>query len=147
MKGSPPKRRSVLTVFDWSGEIIADWLERGHPHMTDGLDLFPSERGTLCFRDCVEPPIQPLLRRPGPPPGLDIHSLRRSSITHLIEAGMDPLFVQLIWSPSGGVFDVHHGARMRTIPRDGGGYLKPSVTRDSRRGHAGSRSFGVRFAA
>ena len=27
-------------------------------------------------------------------PGLDIHSLRRSYVTHLIEAGMDPLFVQ-----------------------------------------------------
>jgi hypothetical protein len=47
MKGSPPKRRSVLPVFDWSAEIIADWLERGHRHRTDGLDLFPSERGTL----------------------------------------------------------------------------------------------------
>ncbi|MDD1478557.1 hypothetical protein [Arthrobacter sp. H16F315] len=34
-------------MFDWSGEIVADWLERGHAHMTDGLDLFPSERGTL----------------------------------------------------------------------------------------------------
>jgi hypothetical protein len=44
MKGSPPKRRSVLTVFDWSAEIIADWLERGHRHMTDGLDLFPTSQ-------------------------------------------------------------------------------------------------------
>ncbi|MGH3719816.1 MAG: tyrosine-type recombinase/integrase [Pseudonocardiaceae bacterium] len=27
-------------------------------------------------------------------PGLDFHSLRRSYVTHLIEAGRDPLFVQ-----------------------------------------------------
>ena len=27
-------------------------------------------------------------------PGLDFHSLRRSYVTHLIEAGWDPLFVQ-----------------------------------------------------
>ncbi|MDF2049143.1 hypothetical protein [Arthrobacter sp. Cr_A7] len=47
MKSSSPKRRSVLTVFDWSTEIVADCLEHGHPHMTVGLDLFPSERGTL----------------------------------------------------------------------------------------------------
>lgn len=47
MRGSPPKGRTGLTVFDWSGEIVADWLERGHGRMTDGLDLFPSERGTL----------------------------------------------------------------------------------------------------
>ena len=30
-KGSPPKRRSVLTVFDWTPEIIADWLAHGQP--------------------------------------------------------------------------------------------------------------------
>ena len=30
----------------------------------------------------------------GLPTGLDFHSLRRSYVTHLIEAGWDPLFVQ-----------------------------------------------------
>ena len=47
MRGSEPKLRTVLTVFDWSPEIVADWLERGHPHMKGDLDLFPTERGTL----------------------------------------------------------------------------------------------------
>ena len=32
-KGSPPKRRSVLTVFDWTPEVIADWLAHGQPCM------------------------------------------------------------------------------------------------------------------
>ncbi|QIZ37263.1 tyrosine-type recombinase/integrase [Saccharopolyspora sp. ASAGF58] len=31
---------------------------------------------------------------PGFDPGLDFHGLRRSYVTHLIEAGRDPLFVQ-----------------------------------------------------
>lgn len=62
MKGSPPKRRSVLTVFDWSTEIVADWLERGHPHMTDGLDLFPSERGTLVSETLLLLYAQPVVK-------------------------------------------------------------------------------------
>lgn len=41
-KGSPPKRRSVLTVFKWTPEIITDWLDNGQRPMNDGLDLFPA---------------------------------------------------------------------------------------------------------
>lgn len=94
MKGSPPKRRSVLTVFDWSAEIVADWLEQGHPHMTDGLDLFPSERGTLVSEAALNRRFNRYCKDLALSPGLDIHSLRRSYVTHLIESGMDPLFVQ-----------------------------------------------------
>ncbi len=52
-KGSPPKRRSVLTVFDWTPEVIADWLTHGQPFMDDGIDLFPSERGALVSEDTL----------------------------------------------------------------------------------------------
>ena len=38
MRGSSPKRRIALTVLNWSAEIVADWLECGHPHKTDELD-------------------------------------------------------------------------------------------------------------
>ncbi|MHA7288014.1 tyrosine-type recombinase/integrase [Arthrobacter sp. MDT3-44] len=94
MRGSPPKRRSVLTVFDWSAEIVEDWLERGHRHMTEGLDLFPSERGTLVSETALNRRFNRYCQELGLPPGLDLHSLRRSYVTHLIESGMDPLFVQ-----------------------------------------------------
>jgi integrase/recombinase XerD len=47
-RGSAPKRRTVLTVFDWSAEVIAHWVEHGLPRFTgEGLDLFPNERGGL----------------------------------------------------------------------------------------------------
>lgn len=45
-KGSPPKRRSVLIVFDWTPEVLTDWLEKGHQHMDDGIDLFPANAAT-----------------------------------------------------------------------------------------------------
>lgn len=38
-KGSPPKRRTVLTVFDWTPEVLADWLTHGQPYIDDGIDL------------------------------------------------------------------------------------------------------------
>ncbi|WP_026536562.1 tyrosine-type recombinase/integrase [Arthrobacter sp. H14] len=94
MKGSAPKRRSVLTVFDWSSEIMEDWLENGHRHMSGGLDLFPSERGTLVSEAALLRRFRRYCDDLDLSPGLDFHSLRRSYVTHLIEAGMDALFVQ-----------------------------------------------------
>ena len=51
--GSPHKRRSVLTVFDWTPEVIADWLAHGQQYMDDGIDLFPSEKGALVAEDTL----------------------------------------------------------------------------------------------
>jgi integrase/recombinase XerD len=45
--GSVPKRRSVLTVRGWSAEAVEHWVRHGLPLFGDGLDLFPTERGTL----------------------------------------------------------------------------------------------------
>lgn len=93
--GSAPKRRTVLTVFDWSPEVIAQWVERGLPRFTDpGLDLFPSERGTLVSEVALSARFRRYRDELAMAPGLDIHSFRRSYVTHLIEAGFDPLFVQ-----------------------------------------------------
>jgi integrase/recombinase XerD len=93
-KGSPPKHRSVLTVFDWTPEVIADWLDHGQPFMDDGMDLFPSERGALVSDDAVLRRLRRYCDDLGLSDGLDLHSFRRSYATHLIEAGWDPLFVQ-----------------------------------------------------
>ena len=94
MRGFPAKHRSVLTVFDWSPEVVVDWLERGHAHMTSGLDLFSSERGTLVSETALLRRFRCYCDDLDLSPGLDFHSLRRSYVTHLIEAGMDALFVQ-----------------------------------------------------
>jgi integrase/recombinase XerD len=92
--GSPPKRRSVLTVFDWTPEVIADWLAHGQPYMDDGIDLFPSERGVLVSEDTLLRRFRRYCDDLGLSAGLDLHSLRRSYATHLIEDGWDPMFVQ-----------------------------------------------------
>lgn len=93
-KASPPKRRSVLTVFDWTPEVIEDWLTTGHPHSGAGLDLFVTERGTLVSEAALLARFRRYCDELGLAAGLDFHSLRRSYVTHLIESGMDALFVQ-----------------------------------------------------
>ncbi len=92
MRGSPPKARSVLTVFDWSGDIVEEWLDRGHDG--GGLDLFTTERGTLVSEPTLLRRFRRYCQDLSLSDGLDLHSLRRSYATHLIESGMDPLFVQ-----------------------------------------------------
>ena len=93
-KGSPPKRRSVLTVFDWTPEVITDWLAHGQPYMDDGIDLFPSERGVLVSEDTLLRRFRRYCDDLELSAGLDLHSLRRSYATHLIEDGWDAKFVQ-----------------------------------------------------
>lgn len=94
MKGCPPKRRSVLTVWDWSVDAIKDWVDI-HQQLPDhGLDLFVSERATLVAESALTTRFRRYCNDLGLSPGLDFHSLRRSYVTHLIESGMDALFVQ-----------------------------------------------------
>ena len=53
-------------------------------HLAAGVVLLrPVDHRFAAIRDAL-----------GLPPGLDFHSLRRSYVTHLIEDGWDPLFVQ-----------------------------------------------------
>ncbi len=93
-KGSAPKRRTVLTVFDWSAAVVDQWVREGMSRMPDGLDLFTSERGTLVSDVVLGARFCRYRDDLGLEPGIDIHSFRRSYATHLIEAGFDPLFVQ-----------------------------------------------------
>jgi integrase/recombinase XerC len=46
-KGSPPQRRSVLTVWEWTAEILDQWFTEVRPAISvDGNPAaWPSERG------------------------------------------------------------------------------------------------------
>ena len=94
-KGSPPRRRSVLTVMAWSVEVIGEWVEDIWPSLTsqDG-GLWPSERGPLVSEDRINASFSRSASAAGLPAGLSLHCLRHSYVTHLIEDGFDPLFIQ-----------------------------------------------------
>jgi len=97
-KGSPPKRRSVLTVFPWSVRVLGQWVEqfRGlfdQAAPGDGA-LWPSERSARVSLEKVRARFAGYRDALGLPDSVSLHSLRHSYITHLIEDGYDPLFVQ-----------------------------------------------------
>ena len=94
-KGGPPRRRGVLTVFGWSTEVLAEWVEDVWPTMeTAGAGLWPSERGPLVSEDRINAAFTRSARAAGLPVGLTLHCFRHSYVTHLIEDGYDALFVQ-----------------------------------------------------
>ena len=149
-KGSPPKRRSVLTVFGWSVRVLRQWLE-GYRELFDtaaaSSALWPSERAARLFLGALSTRFARYRDALGLPPELGLHCLRHSYVTHLIEAGYDPLFVQLLLSHPKGVHDVQHEARPCRDLRGGDGYLRPSITRMTRRSDACAAGADARLIA
>lgn len=101
MRGSPPKRRAVLTLpeFAWAVECIEEWLTEVRPLFVAPLAtmLWPSERGhgaSPIAADSVSRAFNEVKREAGLDDTLDFHSLRRSYVTHLVEIGYDAFFVQ-----------------------------------------------------
>ncbi|MEV6602409.1 tyrosine-type recombinase/integrase [Actinoplanes sp. NPDC051346] len=98
MRGSPPKRRSVLTVplFDWAVDALKQWVEELRPALAEpgNSSLWPSERSDQLSAGTVSTVFTRCRKELGLADGLDFHSLRRSYVSHLIEAGYDELFVQ-----------------------------------------------------
>lgn len=96
-KGSAPKPRTVLTVWPWTVEILEQWVREIRPLMPTASGspaLWPSERGPRISVSAVNKRLAEYRDALGLDPALDFHSLRRSYVTHLIEGGWDPLFVQ-----------------------------------------------------
>lgn len=95
-KGSPPKRRSVLCVWEWTAEVLGQWFTEVRPVISvDGNPAaWPSERGVRVGVKHLNYRLSQYRDELGLDPVLDFHSLRRSYVTHLIEDGWDPRFVQ-----------------------------------------------------
>jgi site-specific recombinase XerD len=95
-RASPPKRRSVLTVWPWTVEILEQWFLEVRPLF--GADhnpaAWPSERAPRVSVATLDHRLAAYRDELGFERVLDFHSLRRSYVTHLIEDGWDPRFVQ-----------------------------------------------------
>ncbi len=96
MKGSPPRRRAVATVMPWAAEALAQYLDEvrpcygaaGHPA------VWLTERGGRISLRQIDDRFAQLRGLAGLPDELSVHCLRHSYVSHLIEDGADPLFVQ-----------------------------------------------------
>lgn len=96
MKGSRPKQRSVLTVWPWTVQILDQWFTEVRPLF--GIDVnpaaWPSERGARIGVEVLDHALSQCRDVLGLDRALDFHSLRRSYVTHLVEDGWDPRFIQ-----------------------------------------------------
>ena len=95
-RGGPPKPRSVLTVMPWSVEVLEEYLGEVRPRygLGPGGALWPTERGGRVGCEHVNDRFARLRDELGLPAELGPHCLRHSYVTHLLEDGWDPLFVQ-----------------------------------------------------
>jgi site-specific recombinase XerD len=97
MKGSAAKPRSVLTVFGWAVDCLEEWLAAARPLLAKGggSTCWPTERGGRLSETRLDERFAVVRRELSlSADQLTFHSLRRSYVTHLIEDGFDPRFVQ-----------------------------------------------------
>lgn len=98
--GSGPRRRTVLTVpeFEWVVDLLKFWIDEGgrdrFPTADRSAALWPSERADRIALGSLGDSFAAARDAVGLPKELGLHCLRHSYITHLIEAGYDPAFVQ-----------------------------------------------------
>jgi integrase/recombinase XerC len=96
MRGSPPRRRAVATVMPWAAEALAQYAGEVRPGFKAGRHpaLWLTERGGRISLRQVDDRFAAWRQAAGLPAELSVHCLRHSYISHLIEDGADPLFVQ-----------------------------------------------------
>ncbi|GAA1952770.1 tyrosine-type recombinase/integrase [Catenulispora subtropica] len=96
-KGSPPRRRPVLTVFPWAAVAVEDYLENVRPLYKTAEDkphLWLTERGGRLQNDSIQTRFAEYRDALKMDKSLTPHCLRHAYVTHLIEDGTDPKFVQ-----------------------------------------------------
>ena len=96
MRGSPPRRRAVATVLPWTAEALEQYVSEVRPRYgADGQSaLLVTERGDRMSARSVDDRFALWRAAAGLPAELSVHCLRHSYVSHLIEDGVDPLFVQ-----------------------------------------------------
>ncbi len=90
----------MLTVphFEWVVDLLKDWLSPGGRELFATADrsaaMWPSERSGSVVVRTIDRSFKRARERAGLPAQLTLHAMRHSYVTHLIEAGYDPMFVQ-----------------------------------------------------
>jgi site-specific recombinase XerD len=96
-RGGPPKRRTVLTVpeMDWIVDVLDDWFVHGRWLLNPGGHpaLFVTERRSRVSVTYLDMAFARAAAAAGLPDELDLHCLRHTYVTHLLEFGYPPLMV------------------------------------------------------
>lgn len=96
MRGSPPRRRAVAAVMPWAVEALEQYLTEVRPRYSAAAHpaLWLTERGARISTRQIDDRFAYWRAAAGLPAELSLHCLRHSYVSHLIEDGVDPLFVQ-----------------------------------------------------
>jgi site-specific recombinase XerD len=97
MRGSPPRRRAVATVLPWAAEALEQYVAEVRPlhgEPARGPALWLTERGERISARRIDERFAAWRAAAGLPAELSVHCLRHSYASHLVEDGVDPLFVQ-----------------------------------------------------
>lgn len=95
--GSPPKRRTVLTVpeMDWITDVLEYWITEIRQLFSPGslAAIWVTERASRISLRGINEAFEQARDAAGLPSELDLHSLRHSYVTHLVEFGYPERFV------------------------------------------------------
>ncbi|MEO3925833.1 tyrosine-type recombinase/integrase [Micromonosporaceae bacterium B7E4] len=96
--GSPPKRRTVLTIpeMDWIVPVLEHWLGEVRPAFSPGAHpaMWVTERCSRLARRRINAAFEAARDAAGLPSELDLHCLRHSYVTHLVEFDYPAKFVR-----------------------------------------------------
>ncbi|GAB3956301.1 hypothetical protein GCM10027614_68100 [Micromonospora vulcania] len=96
--GSPPKRRTVLTIpeMDWIVPVLEHWLGEVRPAFSPGAHpaMWVTERCSRLARRRINAAFEAARGAAGLPSELDLHCLRHSYVTHLVEFDYPAKFVR-----------------------------------------------------
>jgi site-specific recombinase XerD len=96
-RGSPPRRRTVLTVpeMDWVTGVLEHWVTEVRPLFGPGslAALWVTERASRVSVRGIDEAFAAARAAAGLPGELDLHCLRHSYITHLVEFDYPERFV------------------------------------------------------
>ncbi|WP_197493591.1 tyrosine-type recombinase/integrase [Paenarthrobacter nicotinovorans] len=95
-RGGAPKRRCVATLHGWAADAVGDYIENIWPlvRMESSNALWVTERGARMSPVQVSMKFAEYREELSMDPVLSPHALRHSYVTHLVEDGVDPLFIQ-----------------------------------------------------
>lgn len=98
VRGGPPRRRTVLTVpeMDWVVPVLEEWVAEVRPAFVAGNHpaMWVTERAGRISGRSLNLAFNNARTAAGLPEHLDLHCLRHSYITHLIEFDYPQKFVQ-----------------------------------------------------